>query len=75
MKVCPAIVTVPVLTVVSGFAEMETFMVPLPVPAGDPSPIQLELEVAVQAHVLPVVTATVTDSPEKIAVFAAGEIE
>ena len=64
VKVCPAIVTVPMRCVALVLAATTTFTVPSPVPVPpDPIVSQALLLVASQAQVLPAVTATATVSP------------
>jgi hypothetical protein len=75
LKVWPAMVIVPVRWAVPVLAATTTLTVPLPVPdPPEPTLSQVALLVVLQAHVLPAVTATATDSPEAGEVRVVGEI-
>jgi hypothetical protein len=75
VNVRPAIVALPVRSVVAVFAAMATVTLPLPVPfVLDVKVSQLALLDAVQAQLLPAVMPTVVDSPAAMEVRAVGEI-
>jgi hypothetical protein len=64
VKVCPAIVTVPIRWMAPVFASTTTFTVPSPVPvAPEPTLSQAALLVVLQAQLLSAVTATAMLSP------------
>jgi hypothetical protein len=75
VKVCPAMVIVPIRCAVLVFAATTTLTVPVPVPdPPEPTLSQVALLVVFQAQVLPAVTVTATDSPAAGDVRVVGEI-
>ena len=65
VKVCPAIVTIPVRVVVEGFSATERLTVPFPVPLAPPvTVIQAAFDVAVQEQFEALTTFVPTVPPE-----------